>query len=148
MGALKEAHGGELIDRYLSPEAAEAEKESSRDIPSWDMTMRQLCDIELILNGAFSPLTGFLNQDDYEGVRDNMRLGSGIFWPMPVTLDVSEEFAESVKTGAKIALRAPTAIGVSPARRRCHCSSRSPGLRPLCSTARRSPKRARRRATS
>jgi sulfate adenylyltransferase len=105
MGALKEAHGGELVDRYLSPAAVAAEKESARDIPSWDMTMRQLCDIELILNGAFSPLTGFLNQDDYEGVRDNMRLASGVFWPMPITLDVSEEFAGSVKAGEKIALR-------------------------------------------
>jgi sulfate adenylyltransferase len=110
MGALKEAHGGELVDRYLSDEAAASEKEAARDIPSWDMSMRQLCDIELILNGAFSPLTGFLNQDDYENVRDRMRLASGIFWPMPITLDVSEEFAGSVKTGEKIALRDPEGV--------------------------------------
>ena len=110
MGALKEAHGGELVNRYLSPEAAEAEKEVSREFPSWDLTMRQLCDIELLLNGAFSPLTGFLNQDDYKGVCDGMRLGSGVFWPMPITLDVSEEFAESVNEGAKIALRDPEGV--------------------------------------
>jgi len=105
MGALKEAHGGELIDRYLPPEQVAAEKERSRDFASWDLTMRQLCDIELLLNGGFSPLTGFLNQDDYEGVRDNMRLTSGVFWPMPITLDVSEEFAATVETGKRIALR-------------------------------------------
>jgi sulfate adenylyltransferase len=110
MGALKEAHGGELVDRYLSADAIEAEKEASRDLPSWDLTMRQLCDIELLLNGGFSPLTGFLNQDDYEGVRDNMRLTSGVFWPMPVTLDVSEEFAGQVATGDKIALRDPEGV--------------------------------------
>jgi len=110
MGALKEAHGGELIDRYLSPEAAETEKENSREIPSWDLSMRQLCDIELILNGAFSPLTGFLNQDDYEGVRDKMRLASGVFWPMPITLDVSEAFAASIQSGTKIALRDPEGV--------------------------------------
>ncbi|HXK40260.1 MAG TPA: adenylyltransferase, partial [Candidatus Paceibacterota bacterium] len=86
MGALKPAHGGELIDRYLSPQAAAAEKEASRDFQSWDLSMRQLCDIELILNGAFSPLTGFLRQDDYERVCSDMRLTSGVFWPMPVTL--------------------------------------------------------------
>ena len=43
--------------------------------------MRQLCDIELILNGAFSPLTGFLNQKDYDCVCKDMRLVSGVFWP-------------------------------------------------------------------
>jgi sulfate adenylyltransferase len=105
MGALKAAHGGELVDRYLPSDAAATEKEASRDIPSWDLTMRQLCDIELILNGAFSPLTGFLNQRDYEGVRDNMRLESGVFWPMPITLDVSDAFAETIEIGEKIALR-------------------------------------------
>jgi len=105
MGALKEAHGGELIDRYLSPEAAAEEKEASRDIPSWDLTMRQLCDIELILNGAFSPLTGFLRQDDYERVCSEMRLASGVFWPMPVTLDVTEAFAGTISEGDRIALR-------------------------------------------
>jgi sulfate adenylyltransferase len=110
MGALKEAHGGELIDRYLSPKAAAAEKEASRDIPSWDLSARQLCDIELILNGAFSPLTGFLNQEDYDGVCKDMRLTSGVFWPMPVTLDVSEAFSQSVESGQKIALRDPEGV--------------------------------------
>ena len=105
MGALKEAHGGELIDRYLPADAIAAEKAASRDLPSWDLTMRQLCDIELILNGGFSPLTGFLNQDDYQSVRDKMRLTGGVFWPMPVTLDVSKEFADGLGAGDKIALR-------------------------------------------
>ena len=110
MGALKEAHGGELIDRYLSPEAAAAEKEASRELPSWDLTMRQLCDIEMVLNGAFSPLIGFLNQDDYEGVCRDMRLSSGVFWPMPITLDVGEDFGGSLSKGDKIALRDPEGV--------------------------------------
>ena len=110
MGALKEAHGGKLVDRYLAPEAAEAEREASRDLPSWDLSMRQLCDIELILNGAFSPLTGFLGKDDYGGVCANMRLASGVFWPMPITLDVSEPFADSIEQGGKIALRDPEGV--------------------------------------
>jgi sulfate adenylyltransferase len=105
MGALKPAHGGELVDRYLSPEAAAAEKEASRDFPSWDLTMRQLCDIEMLLNGAFSPLTGFLNEKDYTRVCKEMRLSSGVFWPMPVTLDLSEAFAEKIAKGKRIALR-------------------------------------------
>jgi len=105
MGALKEAHGGELVDRYLSPQAAEAEKEASRELRSWDLTMRQLCDIELILNGAFSPLQGFLNEADYTAVCRDMRLTSGVLWPMPITLDVTAAFAETLAVGSRIALR-------------------------------------------
>ena len=105
MGALKEPHGGTLVDLYLPSDEVEAEKSRSRDFPSWDLTMRQLCDIELLLNGGFSPLTGFQNQDDYQGVLKDMRLTSGVFWPMPITLDVSEEFAASLKEGDSIALR-------------------------------------------
>ena len=105
MGALKPAHGGELVDRYLSPKAAAAEKEASRDFQSWDLTMRQLCDIEMLLNGAFSPLTGFLNEKDYARVCSEMRLASGVLWPMPITLDVSEAFAEKIAKGKRVALR-------------------------------------------
>ncbi len=105
MGAFKEPHGGELKNLYLDAEAAAVEKQAARDFPSWDLTERQLCDIELLLNGAFSPLEGFLNRDDYEAVVDGMRLASGVLWPMPITLDVSEEFADGIKTGDKIALR-------------------------------------------
>ena len=105
MGAYKEPHGGELKNLYLPAEEAEAEKQAAREFASWDLTERQLCDIELLLNGAFSPLEGFLDKDDYESVVGKMRLGSGVLWPIPITLDVSEEFAESLKSGDRIALR-------------------------------------------
>ncbi len=72
---------------------------------SWDLTERQLCDIEMILNGAFAPLTGFLNKDDYESVCANMRLADGSLWPMPITLDVPETFEAAV--GDRVALRNP-----------------------------------------
>jgi len=67
--------------------------------------MRQICDLEMLLNGAFSPLEGFMGTEDYESVLTNMRLADGILWPMPITLDVTEEFAESVETGDRVALR-------------------------------------------
>ena len=67
--------------------------------------MRQLCDIEMLLNGAFSPLEGFLGEADYRRVLSDMRLTSGVLWPMPITLDVSEKFAEKLKVGDSIALR-------------------------------------------
>src|SRR5210317_1292378 len=105
MGAYKEPHGGELKNLYLPAEEAEAEKQAAREFASWDLTERQLCDIELLLNGAFSPLEGFLGKGDYESVVEKMRLGSGVLWPMPITLDVSEEFAETIKSGDRVALR-------------------------------------------
>ncbi len=105
MGAFKEPHGGELKNLYLAEDEGQAEKKAARDYPSWDLTERQICDIELLLNGAFSPLDGFLNKADYDAVVDGMRLTSGVLWPMPITLDVSEAFAETVKSGDRIALR-------------------------------------------
>ena len=105
MGAFKKPHGGELKDLYLSASEAEAEKQAAREYASWDLTERQLCDIELLLNGAFSPLEGFLNKDDYDSVVKTMRLTSGTLWPIPITLDVTEDFAKDLKSGDKLALR-------------------------------------------
>ncbi|MEJ2514191.1 MAG: bifunctional sulfate adenylyltransferase/adenylylsulfate kinase [Gammaproteobacteria bacterium] len=98
-------HGGELKNLYLGPEAAEQEKVAALELPSWDLTPRQICDIELLLNGGFSPLEGFLERADYESVLSQMRLEDGTLWPIPVTLDVSEAFAEGVSAGDRIALR-------------------------------------------
>ena len=64
----------------------------------WVLSSRQICDLEMILNGGFAPLEGFLNKEDYESVLKNMRLKNGMLWPIPVTLDVSEKFADSIKT--------------------------------------------------
>jgi sulfate adenylyltransferase len=105
MGAFKEPHGGELRNLYLAADEIEAEKARSRDLPSWDLTTRQLCDVELLLNGAFSPLEGFLVEADFLSVLNDMRLDNGVLWPMPITLDVTREFAEAIKPGDDIALR-------------------------------------------
>jgi sulfate adenylyltransferase len=105
MGAFKQAHGGDLKELYLAEHKADEEKLRASDYPSWDLSPRQLCDLDLLLNGAFSPLEGFLGQADYEKVCDEMRLESGVLWPIPITLDVSEEFAGGVSEGDTIALR-------------------------------------------
>ncbi|MGR8934117.1 MAG: bifunctional sulfate adenylyltransferase/adenylylsulfate kinase [Gammaproteobacteria bacterium] len=98
-------HGGQLIDLYAQGEQlAQAKKQAEANL-SWDLTRRQLCDIELLLNGAFSPLTGFLGREDYESVLDGMRLADGTLWPMPVNLDVSAAFAEKITLGQQITLR-------------------------------------------
>lgn len=98
-------HGGRLIDLYAQGEQlAEAKKHAEANL-SWDLTRRQLCDIELLLNGACSPLTGFLNRQDYESVLDQMRLADGTLWPMPINLDVSAAFAAQITVGQQITLR-------------------------------------------
>src|SRR5690606_34540791 len=86
------------------------EKREARDLPSWDLSMRQLCDLELLANGAFSPLEGFLGERDYLSVLERMRLTSGVLWPMPITLDVTQAFADNVREGDKIALRDPEGV--------------------------------------
>jgi sulfate adenylyltransferase len=110
MGAFKEPHGGELKNLYVPASQVAEEKGGSRDLPSWDLTMRQLCDLELLLNGAFSPLDGFQSERDYQGVLSKMRLPSGVIWPMPITLDVTEAFAQPLKEGDRIALRDPEGV--------------------------------------
>ena len=77
---------------------------------SWDLSHRQICDIELLLNGAFSPLTGFLNKRDYDSVIENNRLADGQLWPMPITLDISEEFSKTISAGETIVLRDPEGL--------------------------------------
>jgi sulfate adenylyltransferase len=104
-------HGGELINLIAQPERSAELKAHSKEWPSWDLTGRQLCDLELLLTGGFSPLRGFMTRADYEGVCTNMRLANGILWPMPITLDVTEEFAKKLTPGtSKIALRDPEGV--------------------------------------
>jgi sulfate adenylyltransferase len=99
-------HGGELIQLIAQPERIAELKAHSKNWPSWDLTPRQLCDLELLLTGGFSPLSGFMGRADYEGVCHNMRLANGTLWPMPITLDVPEEFAKKLTPAtSKIALR-------------------------------------------
>lgn len=101
------AHGGNLINLYLSEDSLDREKLAAGDMPEWHLTPIQLCDIELLLNGGFSPLQGFMSQADYDGVTNNMRLEDGTLWPMPIVLDVPEDFAASLNKGDSIALRTP-----------------------------------------
>ena len=102
---LNAPHGGKLVDLQVSASRAKEIKEQSRDWPSWDLTARQVCDLEMLSNGSFSPLTGFMKKANYESVCDKMRLADGTLWTMPITLDVSKEFAEKIKPGQYIALR-------------------------------------------
>ncbi|MFK8013741.1 MAG: bifunctional sulfate adenylyltransferase/adenylylsulfate kinase [Marinicellaceae bacterium] len=103
--ALNTPHGGKLINLIPNQEQVEILKKETLNLPSWDLTERQICDIELLLNGGFSPLDGFMNKTDYASVLSSMRLADGTLWPMPIMLDVSSELANSLSKGDRLALR-------------------------------------------
>lgn len=101
-------HGGVLQDLIERDSSKKAELISeATTLQSLDLTDRQLCDIELILNGGFSPLTGFNNEKDYASICNDMRLSNGQIWSIPITLDVSEETAKLYQAGERVVLRDP-----------------------------------------
>ncbi|SPF75699.1 putative bifunctional SAT/APS kinase [Aliiroseovarius pelagivivens] len=102
---LMEQNLAPIPELYVSHESAQKLKVEAADLTSHDLSPRQICDLELLMNGGFNPLKGFLTEEDYDGVVENMRLADGSLWPMPITLDVSEDFAQSIELGQDIALR-------------------------------------------
>ncbi len=94
-----------IPELYVSYESAQKLKIEAGQLISWDLTPRQVCDLELLMNGGFNPLKGFLSEEDYDSVVDRMRLADGTLWPMPITLDVPDAFAEKLEVGQDIALR-------------------------------------------
>lgn len=103
--SLIEPHGGELCNLYVSEERKKEFKSLLINYESWTLTDRQVCDLELILNGGFSPLKGFLNKKDYDSVVKNMRLADETLWPMPITLDITKEISDKLSQGTKLVLR-------------------------------------------
>lgn len=103
--SLIQPHGGKLCDLYVSEERKNELKELLINYESWTLTDRQICDLELIMNGGFSPLNGFLNKKDYYSVLKDMRLSDGTLWPMPITLDISKELSEKISKDDKLVLR-------------------------------------------
>jgi len=101
-------HGGVLKDLLARdlPRHAELSAEAET-LPALLLSERQLCDLELLLNGGFSPLEGFMTEQDYNGVVKENRLASGALFSMPITLDVDQPTIDelSLKAGARITLR-------------------------------------------
>ncbi|KAJ3555405.1 hypothetical protein NM688_g2594 [Phlebia brevispora] len=103
-------HGGVLKDLVARDEPIrDTLKAQAATLSDIVLTERQLCDLELITNGGFSPLEGFMNEADYKSVVDNLRLANGTLFPIPVTLDVSQGDidSKSIVPGARIVLRDP-----------------------------------------
>jgi len=105
MNHLQTPHGGELVNLIARPERARILKKLSLNLQTVNLSRRSVSDLELLINGAFSPLRGFMTQTDYESVLDRMRLQDETLWPLPVCLDISEAEADSLETGQSVALR-------------------------------------------
>ncbi|AFY44222.1 sulfate adenylyltransferase [Nostoc sp. PCC 7107] len=107
-------HGGELVNRIATPEQREEFLSQADFLPRVQLDERAVSDVEMIAIGAFSPLTGFMNQSDYDRVVTQMRLANGLVWSIPITLSVAEEIASPLKEGDLIRLDNPAGrfIGV------------------------------------
>ena len=99
--------GDNLVNLLVAPDRAEVLKELSLHLSSITLNDHQLCDIELLATGAFSPLDGFLNRPDYEAVLDRMQLQDGTVWPLPICLSVSEKQGAQLEGGQSVAVRDP-----------------------------------------
>lgn len=101
MSKLISPYGGQLVILMAEGARRETLLQEAATLPSLTLNPRQQCDLELLLNGALSPLRGFMGRTDYEGVLADMHLADGIFWPMPIVLDV----AEALAPGSRVALK-------------------------------------------
>jgi sulfate adenylyltransferase len=107
---LNPPHGGALVNLIVETKRQDELRAASKGWLSWDLTPRQLCDLELLMNGGFSPLQGFMGRADYESVCSSMRLANGLIWTMPVVLDVPAELAKQLQTGTPLTLRDPEGV--------------------------------------
>jgi len=95
----------ELNELLVPAERAEALKQASLGFRSITLSKRQICDLELLLNGGFAPLGGFMRKAEYDAVLDTLHLPSGELWTIPITLDVPADLAAGLQVGESLALR-------------------------------------------
>lgn len=98
-------HGGKLVNRIVSSKRRTALLKEAHELPSIEISYERLIDLLDIANGAFSPLEGFMVQEDYLHVLYDMRLSNDLPWTIPVILDVDPEEISNVKEGDDIALK-------------------------------------------
>jgi len=107
-------HGMQLVNRIATPEQKQEFLEKAEVLPRVQLDERAVSDLVMLAIGAFSPLTGFMEQADYDRVVKEMRLANGLPWSIPITLSVTEAVASPLKEGSLIRLDDPTGkfIGV------------------------------------
>jgi sulfate adenylyltransferase len=105
MSKLVKPHGGgELKPLLLSGQALANEKKRAETLAQVHITSREVGDLIMLGIGGFTPLDGFMTRADWEGVCDGMKMTSGLFWPIPITLSTSKSTADTIKTGNDVAL--------------------------------------------
>jgi len=104
MSKLVPPHGGKLVSRLvIGEELTEARGRAAR-LQKVRMTSRETSDLIMIGMGAFSPANGFMGREDWKGICDELKMVNGVFWPIPITLSVSEGEASGLKEGNEVAL--------------------------------------------
>ena len=101
---LKTQPSDNLVNLIVEPSRADILKKLALNLPNITLTPRQISDVELLMNGAFSPVTGFMQRSDDESAVDRMRLQDATLCPIPICLDVSESEAEKLEIGQSLAL--------------------------------------------
>ena len=104
MPSLVPPHGGKLLPLLVHGSEREKSLQEAKLLPKVRLNSREVSDLIMLAMGAFSPLEGFMGRKDYERVVAEMRLQNGLLWPIPITLSISNEEAEKIKEGQKIAL--------------------------------------------
>jgi sulfate adenylyltransferase len=97
-------HGGTLVNRIAEGAKREELLNEAKSLPVIVINAWTVSDLDLIGVGAFSPLTGFLNEEDYHSVVNNMRLSNGTVWSIPITLSVDAAKAAELKSGGRASL--------------------------------------------
>ena len=97
-------HGGKLTNRVLRGKRRERLLEEAEELPRLNLSFDYAVDVENIARGVFSPLEGFMIQEEYLSVLYSMRLPDDTPWTIPVTLDVDPEEINGIKPGDDIAL--------------------------------------------
>ena len=103
--SLVQPHGGKLVNRVLSGTALEAAAKDAAALPAVTLSLREQGDFELIANGGFSPLTGFMGSKDFTRVCNEMKLANGTVWPIPVILSPADDVTATINAGDRIALK-------------------------------------------
>jgi sulfate adenylyltransferase len=101
-------YGGKLVNLFVDSDERKELTQLATRLPSFQLSPRSLCDLELLSVGAFSPLDRFMGKDDYTGVLEEMRLTNGTLFPIPVTLAIVD--TQAIRLGGEVALRTPRMI--------------------------------------
>jgi len=104
MSNLVPPHGGKLLTRLPKGEALVEARTRAKELREVKMSSRETSDLIMIGMGAFSPVSGFMGREDWKGICEEFKMGSGIFWPIPITLSISRDEAFGLREGDEVAL--------------------------------------------